>query len=78
MDFEIKLVPGAQPISKAPYHMALIELIELEIQLKELLHKGITRLSISQLGALVLFVKKKNGTLRLYIDYGELNKYPLS
>jgi len=64
--------------------MARTELKELELQLDELLQKGFIRPSVSPLGAPVLFVKKKDRTLRLCIDYMELNKitiknnYPLS
>uniref|UniRef100_A0A2N9IM06 CCHC-type domain-containing protein n=1 Tax=Fagus sylvatica TaxID=28930 RepID=A0A2N9IM06_FAGSY len=71
------------PISKAPYRMAPTELKELKEQLQDLLDKGFIRPSASPWGAPVLFVKKKDGSMRLCIDYRELNKvtirnkYPL-
>nr|GEW03599.1 putative reverse transcriptase domain-containing protein [Tanacetum cinerariifolium] len=83
VEFSIELIPGAEPISKAPYHMAPIELKELKDQLQELLERGFIRPSVSPWGAPVLFVKKKDGSMRLCIDYRELNKitirnrYPL-
>ena len=83
IDFAIDLIPGTQPISKAPYRMAPTELQELKEQLQDLLSKGFIRPSVSPWGAPVLFVKKKDGSLRLCIDYRELNKvtirnqYPL-
>ena len=84
MEFAIDLVSGTAPISKAPYRMAPMELVELKKQLQELLDKGLIRPSVSPWGAPVLFVKKKDGSLRLCIHYRELNrvtgknKYPLS
>ena len=67
----IELIPGTESISIPPYRMAPAELRELKAQLEELLSKGFIRPSISPWGALVLFVKKKkkNGSLRLCIDY---------
>ncbi|KAL2226381.1 UNVERIFIED_CONTAM: Transposon Ty3-I Gag-Pol polyprotein [Sesamum indicum] len=83
VDFEIDTIPGAAPISIAPYRMAPSELKELKKQLEELLDKGFIRPSISPWGAPVLFVKKKDGSMRLCVDYRQLNritiknKYPL-
>ena len=83
IEFAIELIPGTGPISKAPYRMAPAELKELKEQLQELLDKGFIRPSVSPWGAPVLFVKKKDGSFRLCIDYRELNKvtirnkYPL-
>ncbi|GJS80324.1 putative reverse transcriptase domain-containing protein [Tanacetum coccineum] len=81
--FRIELIPGAVPIAKSPYRLAPFELGELSGQLKELQDKGFIRPSSSPWGASVLFVKKKDGSFRMCIDYRELNKltvknrYPL-
>jgi len=83
IEFAIELLPQTAPISKAPYRMGLVELTELKTQLQELLDKGLIQPSVSPWGDPVLFVKKKDGSLRLCIDYRELNrvtvknKYPL-
>ncbi|KAJ9536301.1 hypothetical protein OSB04_un000510 [Centaurea solstitialis] len=83
VEFTIDLVPGAAPISKAPYRMAPAEMKELKEQLEDLLSRGFIRPSVSPWGAPVLFVKKKDGSMRLCINYRELNrvtirnKYPL-
>ncbi|KAL0544043.1 hypothetical protein IC582_019154 [Cucumis melo] len=83
VEFAIELELGTVPISRAPYRMAPAELKELKVQLQELLDKGFIRPSVSPWGAPVLFVKKKDGSMRLCIDYRELNKvtvknrYPL-
>ncbi len=69
VEFAIEVLLGTIPISIAPYRMAPMELKELKIQLQELLDKGYIRPSVSPWGAPVLFVKKKDGTLRLCIDY---------
>ncbi|GJT92333.1 putative reverse transcriptase domain-containing protein [Tanacetum coccineum] len=83
IEFRIELTPGATPVAKYPYHLAPSELEELSGQLKELQDKGFIRPSSSPWGAPVLFVKKKDGSFRMCIDYRELNKltvknrYPL-
>ena len=69
MDFGIELHPGTSPISMTPHRMAPVELHELKVQLKELLDKEFIRPSTSPWTAPVLFAKKKDKTLRLYIDY---------
>ena len=69
IEFCIDVVPDTDPISMPPYRMAPAELSELKEQLQDLLDKGFIRLSTSPWGAPVLFVKKKDGSLRLCIDY---------
>ena len=69
VDFTIELPPGTSPISMAPHRMAPAELRELETHLQELLDKEFIRPSMSPCGAPALFAKKKNGTLKLCIDY---------
>nr|GFC17860.1 putative reverse transcriptase domain, aspartic peptidase domain protein [Tanacetum cinerariifolium] len=61
VEFNIELIPGAEPISKAPYRMDPVELTELKDQLHKLLERGFIRPSVSPWGAPVLFVKKKDG-----------------
>jgi hypothetical protein len=86
-DREVKLVidllPGTAPISKRPYMMSIEELKELKKQLMELQEARYIRSNSSPYGALVLFVQKKDGSQRMYVDYRSLNdvtvknKYPL-
>ena len=83
IEFCIDVVPGTDPICMPPYRMAPVELKKLNEKLKELLEQGFIRPSTSSWGASVLFVKKKDGSLRLCIEYRQLNKvtiknkYPL-
>jgi hypothetical protein len=83
IEFVIELQPGTTPISKRPYHMPPNELAELKIQLQDLLDKGFICPSASLWGCPALFVKKKDISLRLCVDYCPLNvvtiknKYPL-
>ncbi|GKD71983.1 putative reverse transcriptase domain-containing protein [Tanacetum coccineum] len=84
VEFQIDLAPGAAPVARVPYRLAPSEMKELSDQLQELSEKGFIRPSSSPWGAPVLFVKKKNGSFRMCIDYRELNKltmknrYPLT
>ena len=83
VEFAIELVPGTRPVSMAPYRMSVSELGELKKQLEELLGKKFIKPSVSPWGAPVLLVKKKDGSMRLCVDYRQLNKvtiknkYPL-
>ncbi|GKC48499.1 reverse transcriptase domain-containing protein [Tanacetum coccineum] len=83
VEFQIDLILGAAPVARAPYRLAPSKMKELSEQLKELSNKGFIRPSSSPWGALVLFVKKKDGSFMMCIDYQELNKltvknrYPL-
>lgn len=84
VNFSIELMSGATPTSKAPCRMITLELVELNLQLKEMLDKGYIIPSVSPWGAPTLFVRKKDGNLKLCIDYKKLNRvsiknrYPLS
>jgi hypothetical protein len=69
IDFSVNLMPGAARVSKAPYRMSTLEMKELQLQLEELLKKGYICPSVSPWGAPVLFVKNKDGTLILCIDF---------
>ncbi|GJV86969.1 hypothetical protein Tco_1530907 [Tanacetum coccineum] len=72
VEFQIDLILGAAPVARAPYRLALSEMKELSEQLQELSDKGFIRPSSSPWGAPVLFVKKKDGSFRMCIDYREL------
>ncbi|GJZ00426.1 putative reverse transcriptase domain-containing protein [Tanacetum coccineum] len=74
VEFQIELIPGATPIARAPYRLAPSEMKEFSDQLQELSYKGFIRPSSSPWGAPVLFVKKKDGSFWMFIDYWELNK----
>nr|GEU41078.1 putative reverse transcriptase domain-containing protein [Tanacetum cinerariifolium] len=83
LEFQIELVPGVAPVARAPYRLAHSEMQELSNQLQELADRGFIRPSTSPWGAPVLFVKIKDGSFRMCINYRELNKltiknhYPL-
>ena len=81
--FKIEVLLGTTPSSKVPYWMTPVELKELQAQLQELLEKSFIWPRHSPWGAAVLFVKKEDSTLKMCVDYHELNKvsiknkYPL-
>nr|GEY27070.1 reverse transcriptase domain-containing protein [Tanacetum cinerariifolium] len=74
VELQIDLVPGAAPVARAPYRLALFEMKELAEQLQELTEKGFIRPRFSPWGASILFVKNKDGSFRMCIDYRELKK----
>lgn len=74
IEFAIDVLRGTDPISIPPYRMAPAELRELKSQLQDLLDKSFIQPSMSPWGAPILFVKKKYGSLRMCIDYHQLNK----
>ncbi|CAI7896747.1 unnamed protein product [Closterium sp. NIES-54] len=83
IDHSIRLIPGSTPPVRPTYRMSTVELLELRRQINDLLEKGLIRPSTSPYAALVLFTRKKEGGLRLCIDYRAINaitiknKYPL-
>jgi hypothetical protein len=77
IDFSINLVPGAFSVSETPYRMGTPELKELQMQLGEILKKGYIHPSVSPWGASILIVNKKYGTLRLCIEFRQLNKFTI-
>ena len=74
IDHAIDLLPGSEPPSKPTYRLSYVEMNELQKQMTDLVSKGFIRPSTSPFGAPVLFVHKKDGTLRLCVDYRALNK----
>ena len=83
IDFTINLVPGETLVSKAPYRIGTLELMDIKMKLQQLMEKKYICPIISPLGESMLFVKKKDGTLRICINYRQMknvtikNKYPL-
>ena len=73
VEFAIELEPGTAPISRCPYHMTPKELAKMKKWLEEILEKGFIRPSSSPWGCPAIFVKKKDDTLRLCVDYRPLN-----
>ena len=83
LEFTIDLKLGTELIGRTPYRMSTLKLQELKMHLKELLDLGLIRPSVSPWGAPVIFIRKKDGSWRICIDYRQLNKamiknqYPL-
>ncbi|GJU22350.1 reverse transcriptase domain-containing protein [Tanacetum coccineum] len=70
IEFRIELVLGAMPVAKYPYRLTPFKLEELSGQLRELQDNGFIRPSSSPWGALILFIKKKDGSFRMYLRSG--------
>jgi len=83
INFSIELNLGIEPISKSSYQMSIVELCKLQVKLQDLLDRKMIRPSVSPWGAPVIFEKKKDGSLRLCVNYRKLNQitiqnqYPL-
>jgi hypothetical protein len=73
IEFIIELQPSTAPIFKRPYRMPPNKLAELKVQLQDLLDKGFIHPSASPWGCPTLFVKKKDNSLRLCVNYRPLN-----
>ncbi|GJZ38821.1 hypothetical protein Tco_0585384, partial [Tanacetum coccineum] len=78
VEFQINLIPGAASVARAPYRLAPLKMQELSNQLQELADRGFIEPSTSPWGAPVLFVKKKDGSFRMCINYQELNKLTIN
>ena len=78
VEFQIDLVSGANSIAKIPYHLAPSDMQEFSMQLQHLLDNGFIRSSSSPWGALILFVKKMDGSYRMYINYKDMNKLTIN
>jgi hypothetical protein len=74
IDFSINLMHGSALVSNTPYRMSTQKLKGLKIQLEEIMNKGYICPSVSPWGSSVLFVNKKDGTLRIFIDFNQINK----
>nr|GFB45051.1 putative reverse transcriptase domain-containing protein [Tanacetum cinerariifolium] len=74
VEFQVDLIPGASPVARAPYRLAPSEMKEFSEQLQELSDNGFIRPSSSPWGASILFVKKKDRSFKMCVDYRELNK----
>ena len=74
IEFAIEVQSGTNPISISPYRIVPVELKELETQLRQLIEKEFIQPNISPWGALVLFIKQTDGSLRMCINYRQLNK----
>jgi hypothetical protein len=74
LEFTIDLKPGTEPITRMPYQMLTLELQKLKMKLQEFLDLGIICPSVSPWGVPIIFIRKRDGSWRLSIDYCQLNK----